>query len=49
VPEVHAGESRLPQVLQTLNENGIKYRRDWVKPRLEVSAERRIGVWVFLV
>ena len=49
LPVVHGGESRLTQVLQNLIENGIKYRRQGVKPRVEVSAERRDGDWLFKV
>ena len=49
LPVIHGGESRLTQVLQNLIENGLKYRRDGVTPRVEVTAERRDGGWLFQV
>jgi signal transduction histidine kinase len=49
LPVVLGGESRLTQVLQNLIENGIKYRRDGVKARVEVTAERRGSDWLFQV
>ena len=49
LPVVHGGESRLTQVLQNLIENGLKYRREGVTPRVEVTAERRDRDWLFQV
>jgi signal transduction histidine kinase len=49
LPVVHGGESRLTQVLQNLIENGLKYRREGVTPRVEVTAELRDRGWLFQV
>jgi PAS domain S-box-containing protein len=48
LPTVHAHEIRLVQLLQNLIGNAIKYRSADA-PLIHVSAERRVGDWLFSV
>lgn len=48
LPVVNADETQLRQVFQNLIGNGVKFRGE-APPRVEVSAERQNGEWVFSV
>ncbi len=49
LPEVTADSVMLIQVFQNLIGNAIKYRRDGVSPRIQVSAERHDRLWTFSI
>jgi PAS domain S-box-containing protein len=46
LPTVRADPSQLAQLMQNLISNGLKFRGG-APPRIEVSAERRAGDWLF--
>jgi PAS domain S-box-containing protein len=49
MPTVLADPGQLEQVVQNLIANALKFRRPGKQPRVEVSAERGEGAWVFAV
>ncbi len=49
LPTVMADEAQLGQVFQNLIANGIKFRREGVTPRVDISAQRVNGKWRFSV
>lgn len=49
LPTLVVEETRIQQLLQNLIGNAIRYRREDVPCRIEVSAEQRDGEWLFTV
>jgi len=49
LPEVAADSVMLIQVFQNLIGNAVKYRKDGVAPRVQVTAERQDRQWVFSI
>ncbi|HVW09489.1 MAG TPA: response regulator [Bryobacteraceae bacterium] len=49
LPTLVVEQTRIQQLLQNLIGNAIRYRREDVPCRIEVSAERREGEWLFSV
>lgn len=49
LPAVKMRESHLSLIFQNLVENAIKYRKEGVEPRIELSAKGKDGLWVFTV
>ena len=49
LPTLVVEETRIQQLLQNLISNAIRYRREDVPCRIELSAERRGGEWLFSV
>ncbi|HEU5021683.1 MAG TPA: ATP-binding protein, partial [Bryobacteraceae bacterium] len=49
LPALVVEETRIQQLLQNLIGNAIRYRREGAQCRIEVSAERRDGEWLFSV
>jgi signal transduction histidine kinase len=49
LPAMYVDEVRIQQLFQNLIGNAIKYRRAEVAPRIEVSACRQEGWWIFAV
>jgi len=49
LPTVMADEAQLAQVFQNLIANGIKFRREGVRPRVHIAALREDDEWVFAV
>lgn len=49
LPTLRVEEVRLQQVFQNLIGNAVKYRRENVLPRIQVSAERTACEWLFRV
>jgi light-regulated signal transduction histidine kinase (bacteriophytochrome) len=49
LPAMYVDELRIQQLFQNLIGNAIKYRRRDVPPRVEVSACRQDGWWIFSV
>jgi len=49
LPTLVVEETRIQQLLQNLIGNAIRYRRGDVQCRIEISAERRDGEWLFSV
>jgi PAS domain S-box-containing protein len=49
LPTVMADEAQLAQVFQNLIANGIKFRREGVRPRVHITARREGDEWVFVV
>ena len=49
LPEVEGNEGELTQLFQNLVENAIKFRRDGIPPRVNISVEQKETEWVFTV
>jgi two-component system NtrC family sensor kinase len=49
LPALVVEETRIQQLFQNLIGNAIRYRREGAQCRIEVSAERRDGEWLFSV
>ncbi len=49
LPTVPGDSFQLTQVFQYLIDNGLKFRRDGVEPKVHVSAARTDGEWIFSV
>jgi len=49
MPTVVADHTRMRQLFMNLIGNAIKFRRKEVRPRIEISAERQEGGWLFAV
>jgi light-regulated signal transduction histidine kinase (bacteriophytochrome) len=49
LPTVMADKTQLAQVFQNLIANAIKFRREDVPPRVDISAERQESAWLFSV
>ncbi|MFB9990521.1 ATP-binding protein [Deinococcus oregonensis] len=49
LPRVRANPQQLDQLLQNLISNGLKYRREGVRPRVQVSAVQGGDFWRFAV
>jgi two-component system NtrC family sensor kinase len=49
LPSLVVEETRIQQLLQNLIGNAIRYRREGISPRIEISAENRDGEWWFCV
>jgi two-component system NtrC family sensor kinase len=49
LPTLVIEETRIQQLLQNLIGNAIRYRREDIAPRIEVTAEEKDGEWLFSI
>ncbi len=49
LPVINADETQMKQLFQNLIENSIKYRKENINPRIEISCEDNVNEYVFKV